>query len=554
MAERLIQEFINANRQKKKPLARSMVETIAKGLRPSTVKQLNTDLYFASRLKIKNKAGKVVPFVMNKVQHHFVNNMTGRDLVIKARQQGLSTVIQGLMFEAVDRQPGISGVTIANEGDNTTHMVDIFNRYYEHYPLQDRPTRVGRYPNGIRFPDRNSIVYMGTAGNRTWGRSKTVHKVHGSEVAYWPDAKGIMDGLGESVPHRSSAAGEDTFIILETTANGAGGFFYDEVQKSLKGLSGWKTHFYPWWWSEEYFMPLAGGESIKYSTEEAQLVQKILKDEGVKLSDRQIKWRRKKMEDLGQEFFQEYPESIHTAFLTSGRPRFDVMKLQERLNTQVTQPVFTDYPIQNKGVITYGLRIYKKPLNGHSYVIGADVAEGITVSSTGTDFSAAIVRDRVSNEQVATVHGRFSPLEFAYILGEVGKAYNTALIGVERNNHGHAVLGHLMKGTNDGKMKPYPNLYIHDDDRPGWPTTPKTRPIMLDDLELEYKAPTAYRINDEAIIGEALTFVIDEKGRAEATIGAHDDLVLADAIACQMRNRPQVQKQVVYEPVTIGDF
>lgn len=549
----LLRQLFEAAQSRNQPPLATMVELLAEGMKPNDLDVLSIDVLFATRFVIQNKSSKSIPFIMNKAQHHIFQRLTGRDIVVKARQMGFSTLFQALHYESVIRRQGVNIVSIADQATNTAHLVSIFDRFHDNIPITERPYRRGRYPYGIKFPTQNAMVHLGTAGNRTWGRSKTVQRIHASEIAFWPDPKTTMEGLLESVPPPEMGP---TSVILESTTNGAGGYFYEEVMKAKRGETEWKVHFYPWWWAEEYRKPLAG--SIDYTPDELQLIERVLKEEGIRLTKEQINWRRSKLLDLGVTFFQEYPESLETAFLLSGRPRFDSIKLQERLNTQIQKPIYEDYPVVHHGNIYYQLRIYEKFNKLHTYGLGADVAEGIQLAGDSeTDFSAAVVRDFNTNRQVATIHGRLDPFEFAFLLHEVGRYFGNAIIGVERNNHGHAVLGYLANGTSDQSMTPYQNLYVFEDGRLGWPTTSKTRPIMVEDLALEYRNPEAYTILDREIIGEALSFVVNAKGKAEATPGAFDDLVIADAICGQMRVRP-INVQDVRDGyagrVKIGDF
>lgn len=533
-------------------LIEAFATTLANGILPGGVTNLSEDEYCASRLSVKSKIAKIVPFVWNKAQYHFMQHRTGRDIIVKARQLGFSTLVQALIYMACCTRSGVSAVTVANEGDNTSHLVEIFERFHTYMNYQEKPRKRGRYPNGMKFPDKDSAVYVGTANNRNWGRSKTIHYAHFSEIAYWRFADEIMAGIMESVPGQHTEA--DTWVVLESTANGASGFFYEEVQRALRGESEFTVHFYAWWWASEYAVPMSTKESIKYSPEEAKLIERVQKTDGITLTPAQIKWRRNKIQERGyRKFQQEYPESVQTAFLTSGRPYFDLLPLQERLNTQIIKPVYHDLALMTSNEPFYQLRIYEPARENAAYVIGADTAEGILTSS-GTDYSTAVVRDKLRNEQVATIHGKFTPFEFAKLVYELALYYNGALVGVERNNHGHAVLGHLIKGTANRVIQPYANLYIADDGREGWLTSSKTRPIMLDDLALEYKQPNVYKIRDEFIIGEAMRFVVHNDGKASAAEGSHDDLVLADAIAGQMRQVGRRVTQTKYKPVQIGEF
>jgi hypothetical protein len=297
-----------------------------------------------------------------------------------------------------------------------------------------------------------------------------------------------------------------------------------EAQEKGK-RSEWYLHFYPWWWEPAYAIPLQRGEHLKLTDEEKALVEKH------KLSLAQINWRRFKQETFKKnptKFYQEYPEDPRTCFLASGRSRFNVQALQARMNTQVMDPV--------EILMDGALCIYHPPVPEGQYVIGADPSEGIDADS-----GAAVVRrvDGRHNEQVATLHmSNFELVEFSANLYRTAEIFNHALVGVERNNHGHTVIGHGEYGVYaDGKeiVPLYTNLYVHDDEKFGWHTNARTRPLMIDHLAEEYADPAAYHICDARIIHQGMRFVV-VRGRAQGI--KHDDLVMSDAIAGQLKQQP----------------
>src|SRR5512147_1776321 len=117
--------------------------------------------------------------------------------------------------------------------------------------------------------------------------------MHGSEVAFWPDAERIIAGAMQ---------GGNPDVVLESTPNGAQGYFYERCMEALRGDGVWSLHFYPWWWDDNYRIPLDVGEQPALIGDENQLVEKF------GLSYEQIKWRRSKTKELGRLFIQEYPE------------------------------------------------------------------------------------------------------------------------------------------------------------------------------------------------------------------------------------------------------
>ncbi|MFH2028920.1 MAG: hypothetical protein ABIJ08_07295 [Nanoarchaeota archaeon] len=187
------------------------------------------------------------------------------------------------------------------------------------------------------------------------------------------------------------------------------------------------------------------------------------------------------------------------------------------------------------------LIIYEWPREDESYVIGADVSEGITVDQQSVgeasgDFSSAHVLSRQGFKVVATWHGRIDPDVFATELIGTSRLFRGAIIGVERNNQGIAVCQRLRESH-------YPAVYKRQlldkitkktVSEIGWRTDLKTKPLMIDELR-EAIREQSIEIPDEQTILECLSYQRDEAGRMSAPSGMYDDRVISLAIAVQMR-------------------
>jgi len=187
------------------------------------------------------------------------------------------------------------------------------------------------------------------------------------------------------------------------------------------------------------------------------------------------------------------------------------------------------------------ITIYDNPSDKDDYVIGADVAEGLTINqqsvgeATG-DYSSAHVLSRKGFKVVATWHGRIDPDAFAVELIGLSRFYRGAIIGPERNNHGLVVCQKL-------KDTAYPAVYKRQKldkiakttiSEMGWLTNMKTRPLMIDELQQAIREESI-DIPDKETIMECMAFQRDEAGRMAAPPGMHDDRVISLAIATQMR-------------------
>ena len=113
-------------------------------------------------------------------------------------------------------------------------------RYYEYLPAGLCPKANRDSQKELKFESIDSGYAIGTAGAKGTGRSQTVQLLHGSEVAFWPNASEHAQGLFQAVGEQ-----EDTEIILESTANGIGNFFHSSCKAAKQGKSNFQFIFVP---------------------------------------------------------------------------------------------------------------------------------------------------------------------------------------------------------------------------------------------------------------------------------------------------------------------
>jgi hypothetical protein len=274
------------------------------------VKKLSSnkpDIFAAKHLKVLNKDKVLVPFLWNKAQYDFHYKRTGRDLLLKARQLGFSTYMQGELFRRTIKQTRTT-ITLAHDADTTQKLRLMADRFWENYYVNnEREPRKYANSSMTSYPRHDSVASIATAGSLHTGRGDTYTDFHGSEVAFWPDAEKIVNG---------ALQGGNPDAVLESTPNGAQGYFYELCMEALRNNSIWHLHFYPWWWDLSYSIPLHDDERIDFTDEEKELTERH------HLSAAQIKWRRYKQKELKGSFIQEYPEDPITCFLTSGKSYF----------------------------------------------------------------------------------------------------------------------------------------------------------------------------------------------------------------------------------------
>lgn len=286
-----------------------------------TLTQLRDDFqFYAPRcLKIRAKTGSVLPFFLNTAQQHIHAKLeeqrkkTGkvRALVLKGRQQGCSTYVEGRFYWRCTFNVGVQAFILTHEEAATQNLFKMAKRYHEYCPDAVKPSTGETNAKELVFDKLDSGYKIGTAGNKAVGRSSTVQYFHGSEVAFWPHADQHAAGIMQTVP---DAPG--TEVILESTANGLGNYFHQQWQMAERGESEFIAVFVPWFWQEEYRKPVPDDFSLTEDEVEYQQTY------GLALE--QMVWRRSKIAELsvsgtdgGWRFKQEYPATPQEAFQTS---------------------------------------------------------------------------------------------------------------------------------------------------------------------------------------------------------------------------------------------
>ena len=353
-----------------------------------------------------------------------------------------------------------------------------------------------------------------------------------SEVAFFPDASTTMLGLLQCVPDTLNSC-----VILESTANGVGGYFYDMWQKAVRGENEFIPLFYPWFTDSLYTRPFTSETEKEYFLSNLNDYEVTLMKNN-NLTAEQMYWRKYTIANKCQGdielFMQEYPSTAEEAFIASGRPVFNIPAVRKYL-AHAEKGIAKGY-LKDEGGIKFiddpkgYVEIWKMPVQGEYYVIGADVAEG----KIEGDYSVGQVLD--SNcDVVAIWYGHIDPDLFGIELVKLARFYNDAYLGVESNNHGLTTLKAIQK-------EEYWNIYfakIYDrfsdsiTKKIGWQTTSKTKPMAVDKLA-EFVREFYIGIKDSTTIHELLTYIIEENGSTNAQEGCHDDTVMSLAIALQV--------------------
>lgn len=490
---------------------------------------------------VPKEGGERVPLHLNAIQAIFEVERTGRDIVLKPRQIGFTTLeLARDLWTLMTKEGARVVVVYQSSTDNATGnlLSTIITTMIEGLIAAGWPVRFrtqAKYEWVLHNGNSLRITQAGaseTSASKK-GRAGTITRLHITELAFYDFPDETLNAMMECVPKRSSGSE----IVIESTANGASGMFYDYCGDAQAGKSSFKFHFYPWYRHPEYFEELEPGEEIVPQDEDE------VRLEALGCTPGQLKWRRQKIVDKRSidKFNQEYPDDAETCFIVSGQQFFDKKKLAELLKT-------AEDPIE---VRDHGrIRIYKRPdpsVVRQKFMLCVDTAEG------AGDPIAGIMYDWQTGEHVATIDGQYIPFDCARAAAKLAKEYNNAQIVVERNNHGHAVILALTQPDVDRPQwddetdidyesrlyRPmYDNVYIHEDEKIGFYTQQANRPALLDTFQ-DSVANGAWKSKDRMLIKQMRSFVMKD-GKPQGGGRAKDDMVMGAGIGWFVRQQARM--------------
>jgi hypothetical protein len=452
-------------------------------------------------LLVRTREGWTAALKANAVQRAFERRRGEKNIVLKARQMGLTTWAAARFFLKTITRPGTLTLEVAHTQEAAEEIFRIVYRFLDWLPeeLREGPLKTSRANvRQLVFPEMDSEYKVVSAGDRNAGRGLTVQNLHCSELARWPgDPAETLAGLRAAL-----APGAE--LILESTPDGVGGCFHEEWQKACE--TGMVRHFFPWWMEARYRG--AAVDEASLTEEEHDLMARK------RLDLEQIGYRRKIRADFRGLARQEFAEDEESCFLASGDSVFELAAIEERLAT-------APEPVERRK--NGELEIWLPSLRGKAYLVAVDPSGG---GSQG-DYSAAQVLELETGLQCAEFAGHVGGLELAKLVTELAAEYNQAWLVVERNNHGSGVLA--LAETVCG----YRRIYCQGG-QPGWLTTSLSRPAALGRLNAAL-VEEPERFQSRRLLGECRSFVRMPDGRTGARAGTHDDRVMAMAIGLEAR-------------------
>jgi hypothetical protein len=401
-------------------------------------------------LRVRTREGRTAPLRANAAQRAFERRRGERNIVLKARQMGLTTWAAARFFLKTITQPGTLTLEVAHTQEAAEEIFRIVHRFLDWLPdeLREGPLRTSQANvRQIVFPEIDAQYRVVSAGDRNAGRGLTVQNLHCSELARWPgDPAETLAGLRAAM-----APGAE--LILESTPDGVGGCFHEEWRKA--GETGMARHFFPWWMEERYRAKAVDEASL--TEEELNLMR-----------GKGWTWNRLASGGRSGRIFAGWrgrstPRTRRAAFWPAG-----IRSLSWRRSRQGWRRLRSRW----SGGWNGDLDIWLPPLKGKEYLVAVDPAGG---GSEG-DYSAAQVLELETGLQCAEFAGHVGGLELARLMTALATEYNGAWLVVERNNHGSGVLALIETVCGYGKV-------YRQGGQAGWLTTSMSRPAALGRLD-----------------------------------------------------------------------
>ena len=485
------------------------------------------EAFFEDCLQIypKDASLGLIPLKINSAQKLVVKALneqmkdTGyvRLIISKYRQAGFSTISSAYIFHRALFYGNTRAVIISLDKPTTESIFSMSQTFWAELPKDIQPALDKSNVREMSFQN-GSKYRVWTAGADNPGRGTTNTCLLADEAAFWLQGERILAGMFQSI-----ALLPGSIIIINSTSHGAQGVYYDLWNKAEKGEGIFKPLFVPWFLQDEYTLPAPDG--LELTVEEKKIQKEYDLDEG------QIYWRRIKISETSSSTFkQEYPFTAEESFIQSGSSVFSKETLDKYLpmapeSIREYNEAFSAFDESQEG----SLSVWTAPNKDKKYIIGADVALGVK-----GDYSVATVLNQEREICAIYRNNRIDPVSYGKMIFYLGRWYNNALVVPESNSIGLATVQQLF-GMN------YPNIYQQKKtantagdnvNHLGFKTTMSTRPPIISNLRRMIEDEDIM-IPSAMLLDELRNFIVTESGKAEASTGHYDDMVMSLAIACE---------------------
>lgn len=438
------------------------------------------------------------------------NKIPARIIVLKPRQVGCSTYVVSDLYHQLSgsSKRAIIAGAVKWQSDNLFEKLKVFSAT-DLYPWEKKGCNVAS--EKARWANGSNLEKL-TAGGASPGRSGTFQYVVATEYAYWEHEgpskdetilTGILNGVADE---------PETTVIIESTANGEEGGFYEKWRDALDFEEYKARHergeivfdrfvrvFAAWFEFEEHSIPLSIVQNYEVQSSLTPKEQELVAAHGLTME--QVAWRRMKIrKDCGgseDQFDQDFPDRPSSAFIHSGSCRFNKAALAE-LEREVKEPTYcflhaVEGDFENIATREADRRdahflIWEKPVVGYRYILSADTSKGEDMTTgKDTDFHVAmVIRDGFSDENgrwhppklVARTTPEFRGMivpEFSDMIRKLTGFYGNCTVAHEENNTGLVLTFEFKRHQN---MRLY-NRLEGSGKFGGWITDPKTRDSII---------------------------------------------------------------------------
>lgn len=524
----------------------AQVENAKTAADPSFMEKLADPLWRLENLYwIEDKNGNVVKFKPNFFQKILLRDLHPRNIILKARQLGMSTFIAMLFLDQILFKKNKKAAIVADKLESGKNIFGKIAFAWDNFSpeLKDHLSLRCDVEQGSFFEFSNkSSIRVGTTIH-----SGTYQYLHLSELGPLckesPEkAEAVIKSAFPTV-----ADVEGTLVFIESTAEGENNEFHvrcEDAQRALETAKlvnaedpgaalfpyEYRFFFFPWWQNPEYEYAPEVAEKVKIRRELTTYFKDL--EERLKMRFPQTKraWYEMKLRALKERMQEQYPSYPEEAFLSSGEKLFDVDVLRAKLKEEPIEP----------HLLMGDLMVFKPYKRGHRYAVGGDVGLGV-----GRDSSTAAVIDFTTNEVVATYKSTdVDPIEFAYELAKIGTIYGGCLVAPESNSFGIATcitLNGIYPHVYTYEIKGYNE--VKETMRLGWITNAQTKARMFYELKDALQSEVDQLVVlDKSVLHEAIAYSktdlkLTEKEQQKMT--RHFDLLTATAIAWQMRDHAE---------------
>ena len=445
----------------------------------------NDPIYFISNfIKVVHPILGLVPFKLYAFQKYIVECLEGYrfNILRKFRQAGCTTICAAyaLWFCIFKKH---KTVAILSKGDiEAVELVDRIKIMYEELPDWLKPKILTDNNHTLKLAN-GSVIKSRSSGKQS-GRSLSASLLIIDEAAFIENIGTIWAAVYPII-----STGGRAFAL--STVNGVGNWYHTTWADSVDGVNKFNPIDIKWTDHPGYKRTI--GYDDLYAKMEAQ-DPPIYVDEWEETTKANVSRR---------VWLQEY----EAEFLGTGETYIDGQILQELLDN-----IEEDFDIKYNN----RMRVWRDPDPRFQYVIGVDISLG-----RGADYSAFHVINAYDGTQVAEFYSNKTPInEFSKILFNEGNYYNAALMVVEKNSIGAAIIEDLYMELE------YENLWHDDKGEPGLAITNKNREGLLATME-EYIRLNRVKITSRRTVNELNTFIVNGQNKAQADQNCHDDLVMS---------------------------